>query len=70
MTTYNKLQSTIATLEGVVADFKVMELENSDNERKEFFNRLSSESEKILKNLKNRVNEVGNIENSVRKESN
>lgn len=61
MSVINKLKKTLATLEGITADFKVSYLESSDPRTKQMFWQLSSQTRQVMKKLQNRIEEIEQI---------
>ncbi|MEA4825619.1 MAG: DUF1657 domain-containing protein [Clostridium sp.] len=68
MTVSKKIQSTLATLEGVAADFKRSCIESTENTDKEMFKMLIRDTEDILKNVEGRLEDIKNKEKEYRKE--
>lgn len=69
MTVYNKVRLTLATLEGVLADFKVAYLETTDAPTKEMYSGFIIETEDVLCKFRNRVEEIEAQESQYKKES-
>ncbi len=62
MTIRLKLQTTLAELEGIIADFKVKYHESGDNATKQLFNTLITETETVYKCLTIRATQLQDVE--------
>ncbi|GAB7386564.1 DUF1657 domain-containing protein [Bacillaceae bacterium] len=58
MTVGTKMQQTIASAEGVVANLKSFALETEDQQAKQMYNQLAQDMENALTQLKARMNYV------------
>ncbi|NLK21623.1 MAG: DUF1657 domain-containing protein [Epulopiscium sp.] len=53
-----KLRATLATLEGIAADFTVSYLETSDAQTKQMFEQLSTQTNSVIRKLKGRIEDI------------
>lgn len=58
MSQEQRLKATLATLEGITADFTVSHLESSDEQVKLMFKQLSSQTELVMNKLKQRIEDL------------
>lgn len=58
MTVATKVQQTIASAEGVLANLKTFALDTDDQTAKDMFNNLAQQQQTILDNLKGRLNYI------------
>ncbi|MGE5632956.1 MAG: DUF1657 domain-containing protein [Caulobacteraceae bacterium] len=68
MTVSVKVRSTLATLEGICADFRAMYSESSDENTKKFFGKLAEQTDEVMSKLKNRVEQLETEEPQYREE--
>ncbi|WZL74237.1 hypothetical protein QBE52_05735 [Clostridiaceae bacterium 35-E11] len=69
MTVSKKLQTTLITLEGILADFKVSYMEASDIQTKTTFKSLVTQTENVLHTFKDRIDEMQKEEPQYREEN-
>lgn len=55
MTVSSKIKATVASMEGVLADFKELKAESSDVSTKNLYDSIIKQAEEVLKKLQGRV---------------
>jgi len=58
LTVGQKVQTTLASLESVAADFKSFALETQNQQAKQMFNQFAQQAENMVQGLKSRVEQL------------